>query len=220
MTANTIAFSFSWGSLLSQHHQAQVKDDKNWAWAQANAWSQANRDFINQIIKAQLTGKSGLPYGLGMAMAAYRDVLRTQVDKRLLALDQRWRENEWPMLRARSELLNSLHNSRLEERNQLAQLLLAHADEAIPGAEVIALVVASACLDKAHLWRALGMTSREQLRYLLEHNFPQLAANNTEDMRWKKYFYRCLCQGEGDYVCRAPSCGECQSYNECFGPEL
>ena len=35
------------------------------------------------------------------------------------------------------------------------------------------------------------------------HNFPQLARRNTQDMRWKKFLYKQLCEQDGGYVCRS-----------------
>ena len=39
------------------------------------------------------------------------------------------------------------------------------------------------------------------------------------DMKWKKFFYKQLCQTEGIHTCRAPSCEVCADYQACFGPE-
>jgi nitrogen fixation protein NifQ len=38
-------------------------------------------------------------------------------------------------------------------------------------------------------------------------------------MKWKKFFYRCLCEMEGFSLCAAPSCAECSDYAACFGEE-
>ncbi|MFM8444786.1 MAG: nitrogen fixation protein NifQ, partial [Methylococcus sp.] len=37
---------------------------------------------------------------------------------------------------------------------------------------------------------------------------------------WKKFLYKQLCEAEGIYVCRAPSCGECVDYADCFPSAL
>jgi NifQ. len=39
------------------------------------------------------------------------------------------------------------------------------------------------------------------------------------DMKWKKFIYKQLCEAEGLYVCRAPSCEVCKDYDQCFGKE-
>ncbi len=50
-------------------------------------------------------------------------------------------------------------------------------------------------------------------------NFTALAAKNVTDMRWKKFFYKQLCDRAGVNLCKAPSCSECVDYDLCFGPE-
>jgi nitrogen fixation protein NifQ len=50
-------------------------------------------------------------------------------------------------------------------------------------------------------------------------NFPKLFDLNTGDMKWKKFLYKRLCEEEGIYVCRSPSCTECKDHDDCFGPE-
>ena len=86
-------------------------------------------------------------------------------------------------------------------------------------AEVVARAIAAGCLGEQHLWRDLQLPSRAVLRKLFEDYFEPFAADNTMDMRWKKFVYRKLCRWGGFHTCRAPSCGECSSYQECFGPE-
>jgi nitrogen fixation protein NifQ len=53
----------------------------------------------------------------------------------------------------------------------------------------------------------------------MERNFPSLAARNDKNMKWKKFFYKQLCDAEGIYVCRSPSCEVCVDYAQCFAPE-
>lgn len=79
--------------------------------------------------------------------------------------------------------------------------------------------LAAGCLGERHLWRDMDLESRAQLRELFETWFAPFAAGNDRDMRWKKYIYRRLCRWEGFHSCRAPSCSECSSYDECFSPE-
>ena len=80
-------------------------------------------------------------------------------------------------------------------------------------------IVAAGCLGGDHLWRDLGLQSRSELSQLMLQNFPTLAAANSGDMKWKKFFYKQLCEAGGGYVCRAPSCDQCSAYDDCFGPE-
>jgi nitrogen fixation protein NifQ len=54
---------------------------------------------------------------------------------------------------------------------------------------------------------------------MLQYNFPELAAKNDQDMKWKKFLYKQLCEAEGLYLCRAPSCNVCIDYPKCYGSE-
>lgn len=70
-----------------------------------------------------------------------------------------------------------------------------------------------------HLWQDLGLFDRSELNRLLATHFPTLHAGNTTNMRWKKYFYRKLCEAEGFSLCAAPSCAVCADFVSCFGAE-
>jgi nitrogen fixation protein NifQ len=50
----------------------------------------------------------------------------------------------------------------------------------------------------------------------MRENFPALAAKNSGDMKWKKFFYRQLCERAQVPVCKAPHCAECSDYTYCF----
>jgi nitrogen fixation protein NifQ len=49
--------------------------------------------------------------------------------------------------------------------------------------------------------------------------FPALVAKNSQDMKWKKFLYRELCQREDILICKSPSCAVCTDLPLCFGPE-
>ena len=83
----------------------------------------------------------------------------------------------------------------------------------------VALAVAAACLGQNHLWQDLGLPNRKVLSSLLTRYFPSLAARNVSNMKWKKFFYKQLCERAEILVCKAPSCGVCIDYTKCFGPE-
>ncbi|MEX3960351.1 nitrogen fixation protein NifQ [Trinickia symbiotica] len=112
--------------------------------------------------------------------------------------------------------------SRHDEMEDLVVLLEAHAD---PGAgttdEVHCVAHALACAFPGanHLWQDLRLPSRRELSALLGYWFPLLAAKNVYGMKWKKFFYKQLCEREGLVVCKAPSCGLCPDWAHCFGPE-
>jgi nitrogen fixation protein NifQ len=83
---------------------------------------------------------------------------------------------------------------------------------------IIGILVAG-CLGSDHLWQDLGLWSRPQLSAMLHYNFPKLAAKNNQDMKWKKFLYKQLCEADGSHLCRAPSCNVCVDYSKCFGSE-
>jgi nitrogen fixation protein NifQ len=84
----------------------------------------------------------------------------------------------------------------------------------------LAHIVAYSCCGRNHLWQDLGLANRDELSLLMNTAFPDLAALNTSDMKWKKFIYRHYCAKEGIYVCPAPSCGECADHAKCFAPEV
>lgn len=107
----------------------------------------------------------------------------------------------------------------LREFPDLLKLLLDHCAQADEYHRNVAHLVATACMGGDHLWHDLGLPDRKALSTLLSDHFPLLAAKNTGDMKWKKFFYKQLCEREGINACRSPSCAACADYRQCFGPE-
>ncbi|MER9767925.1 nitrogen fixation protein NifQ [Mesorhizobium sp. M0189] len=105
------------------------------------------------------------------------------------------------------------------EEELLRGLLLAHARPGDPASARFAKIIARRAMRNDHLWQDLGLFNRTDLGRLLASHFPTLAAGNTQNMKWKKYFYRKLCEAEGFSLCSAPSCRECNDFESCFGPE-
>lgn len=108
---------------------------------------------------------------------------------------------------------------RSEEFDELVRLLL---DNRTQGNEIEALMaklVALGCLGQDHLWSDLGLNERKDLSRLLLLNFYPLASKNNWDMRWKKFFYRQICESKRGLLCRAPSCNECTDYETCYSAE-
>jgi nitrogen fixation protein NifQ len=83
----------------------------------------------------------------------------------------------------------------------------------------MAQALAAGCMGTDHLWQDLGLWSRGDLTGLMRRNFPALARRNVKDMKWKRFLYKQLCEAEGIYTCRSPSCETCTDYHGCFGPE-
>jgi len=116
----------------------------------------------------------------------------------------------------------SRRESGYDEVEDLVVLFKEHADSGAgtpDEASCVAHALACACLGANHLWQDLRLPSRRELSALLGYWFPRLAAKNVHDMKWKKFFYKQLCEREGLFVCKAPSCGVCSDYAHCFGPE-
>lgn len=80
-------------------------------------------------------------------------------------------------------------------------------------------MIARRCQRPNHLWQDLGLASRGELSRLMQRHFPRLAERNSNDMKWKKYFYRMMCSSEGFRLCAAPVCNECDDFEDCFGGE-
>lgn len=106
------------------------------------------------------------------------------------------------------------------EEPDLRRLLADNATQ--PGTELtgwLAAMVARRSLRPRHLWQDLGFGSRAELSELMRTHFAPLAARNDRDMKWKKFFYRQMCEEEGVLICKSPICDTCSDYSACFGPE-
>jgi len=125
----------------------------------------------------------------------------------------------FPGLRWRPDSASKAREMDLPEWEDLVRFLTAFADPEVAGSADMAQVLAAGCAGADHLWQDLGLPSRTELSQLIALNFPKLAEANNRDMKWKKFLYRELCQLEGIYVCRSPSCEVCHDYAVCFGPE-
>lgn len=117
-----------------------------------------------------------------------------------------------------SSLASSGHG--WDEFEDLIALLMAHALDQNMNTYALARLIAGTCCSGAnHLWQDLKLSSRAELSQLMRDYFPALVAKNSRDMKWKKFFYRQLCEQENVLICKSPSCGVCVDYELCFGPE-
>ncbi len=171
----------------------------------------SNTHFFSVILQSQRQGNTCLPFHLGMSQTHYALFAQFLSDESYAHFIYQKESNE--------DLRQELLNIRRDEWDDLRGLLVKNRNEQISTAIWMAEIVAAACLGGEHLWRDLGLPNRQALSVLLENNFPSLAKNNTKDMKWKKFFYKQLCEQEGGYVCRAPSCEQCKAYDDCFGAE-
>lgn len=105
------------------------------------------------------------------------------------------------------------------EEPDLRDLLLRHGGAGTPEERWLAAMVARRSLRPNHLWQDLGLTARKDLSGLLHRHFRPLAEKNVRDMKWKKFFYRQMCEAEEIMICKSPICDQCSDFAICFGPE-
>jgi nitrogen fixation protein NifQ len=80
-------------------------------------------------------------------------------------------------------------------------------------------MIARRSMESNHLWEDLGLRERSELSRLLQRHFAPLAGRNTKNMRWKRFFYRMLCEDDGFVMCTTPVCTQCNDFDLCFGEE-
>lgn len=107
----------------------------------------------------------------------------------------------------------------MDEFADLLALLLAHRRDDREEIEWLACAIATACSGDDHLWQDMGLPNRAVLSNLLHDYFAGLYGKNRSNMKWKKFFYRQLCDNAVVNICKAPSCGVCSDYSQCFGSE-
>ncbi len=91
-----------------------------------------------------------------------------------------------------------------ESANRLSGALLAH-------------ILAARASKPGHLWVAMGLFERAELGAAIRRHLPALFAANHQGMRWKRFFYKQICEQQGGMLCKSPVCGECSEYELCFG---
>src|SRR5512139_3350745 len=169
----------------------------------AQAGGLANDDLFARMLASRMCGVGALP-PLGLGEAGFSALMARHFPGFTL-----------PAQRGDADV----EAARQAERQELLTLLHEHCDGADVSERWMAEIVAAACMGGDHLWQDLGLWSRVDLSRLMTQNFPALAARNSRDMKWKKFLYKQLCDREGVYVCRSPSCEVCADYAKCFGPE-
>lgn len=110
-------------------------------------------------------------------------------------------------------------HAREVEEESLCELLCQNASPDSTLAGLFAAMIARRAMEPDHLWQDLGLRNREELSDLLTRHFGPLAGRNTDNMKWKRFFYRTICESEGFVLCPVPVCTECRDYDMCFGPE-
>jgi nitrogen fixation protein NifQ len=106
-----------------------------------------------------------------------------------------------------------------DEIAMVRDLLLAHRSTPGDDGRRLAAMIARRAMEPNHLWEDLGLRDRSELSRLLVRHFAPLAARNTKNMRWKRFFYRTLCEADGLVMCSTPVCSLCGDFDLCFGDE-
>lgn len=175
----------------------------------------SNDEIYACILSSWVAGTGILPANFGLNEDCYKQLLLTHFPDMdpvpfTIAMKNR----------------NERCGNRDDEREEVYQLLLnyrTHLSESVSKKMEpetwMANIVSIACQGQDHLWKDLGLWSRDQLSKLMMDNFPLLASKNNRNMKWKKFIYKQLCITEGIYTCRAPSCNVCVDYKKCFSME-
>jgi nitrogen fixation protein NifQ len=143
-------------------------------------------------------------------------------EQQFRCLLDRYFPGAWPALFAATVLSDNdapCPAFREEEMQDLLALLLEHRSHGREEASWLAYAIAAGCTGGNHLWQDMGLTGRHALSDLLKQNFTALHDKNTGNMKWKKFFYKQLCDRAEVNLCKAPSCQVCNDYQQCFGPE-
>ncbi|MGQ0682354.1 nitrogen fixation protein NifQ [Bradyrhizobium sp.] len=106
-----------------------------------------------------------------------------------------------------------------EEIAMVRDLLLAQRSNKDDVSGWLAAMIARRAMEPNHLWEDLGLRERPELTRLLTRHFAPLAARNTKNMKWKRFFYRMLCEDDGFVMCATPVCTQCNDFDLCFGEE-
>ncbi|WP_424601895.1 nitrogen fixation protein NifQ [Bradyrhizobium sp.] len=106
-----------------------------------------------------------------------------------------------------------------DETAMVRDLLLMHRSSENETSCWLAAMIARRAMEPNHLWEDLGLRDRSELTRLLSRHFAPIAARNTRNMRWKRFFYRALCESDGFVMCTTPVCTDCRDFDLCFGDE-
>ncbi|MCG8085143.1 MAG: nitrogen fixation protein NifQ [Candidatus Thiodiazotropha taylori] len=165
----------------------------------------AVESVLARIIASWAYGQSVLPEWLGLGELEFHRMLH----------------HHFPIIQPQS-LLGYDHAPMCEnneEMDDLRKLLLNNRSQRSRSEHWLVEILIYGCLGKDHLWQDLGLWSRPDLSKLMADHFTPLYELNSKNMKWKKFLYKRLCETEGIYTCRAPSCEACADYSVCFGPE-
>ena len=156
--------------------------------------------ILAHALKERAAGLGALPERLGLVPAQLSDLVQTWFP-----------EMEVPDLDAPEP-------ARLPDQEAIALLLLWRGGHASAESHWFAAIIARRSMESRHLWEDLGLPNRAALNDLMARQFPRIRAANSQNMRWKKFFYRQICADKACALCLSPSCDECTDKAECFAP--
>lgn len=165
----------------------------------------AIEETLARILSSWTLGMGAMPEWLGLGETAFYDMLSYHFP----AID----------VQTMRGAVGRVDMARGAELHDLRKLLLDNRSGLINSEAWMAEIVTTGCMGNDHLWQDLGLWQRADLSQLMMENFAPLARRNDKDMKWKKFLYKQLCDAEGIYVCRSPSCEVCVDYRNCFGSE-
>jgi len=164
-----------------------------------------NDHVLACMLASQCAAEGDMPYRLGLTPDDYEHMMALHFPA--IQLPMSFMAHHVP------------YAQRQDELEELSALLHSYAADDAIESNRMTMIIAAGCMGGNHLWQDMGLWSRKDLSALIQTNFPQLAAKNDKDMKWKKFFYKQLCIAEGIYICRSPSCEVCPDYSDCFGSE-
>ncbi len=170
----------------------------------ANARGGANAYFLASMLTSWATEEGVMPAYLGLAPESFAEMGAHFFPGIELPL--------------RPELSDAWLKM-MPERGELEALFAEFAVDDEPERGWIAAIIIAGSAGHHHLWEDLGLFSRPDLTAMIGVNFPELAARNDRDMKWKKFIYKQLCEREGIIACPAPTCDACADFSVCFASE-
>ncbi|WP_394705048.1 nitrogen fixation protein NifQ [uncultured Cohaesibacter sp.] len=169
-----------------------------------NSRGKGNTPFLAQMLASWMCGQGALPRFMGLDEETFKAMISGSFAQ---------------FKNAGLQTRCDIEPDRANELEDVKTLLLDHRSHQSDEELWIAQIVATGSMGSDHLWSDLGLFARKSLGEMLLYNFRPLAEQNTNNMRWKKFFYRQLCAKEGFVLCRSPSCETCSEYTVCFAPE-
>ncbi len=107
-----------------------------------------------------------------------------------------------------------------EQNDDVLSILLSHLpDRATDVSRWFAHILATRASHPGHLWIAMGLFERPELSAAIRRHLPALAKANHQNMRWKRYLFKQVCDLNGGVMCKSPNCGVCSDYALCFADE-